>query len=311
MYCIEPEPIFYGSTRTIAAAVLIALGVLSIGLQSLFIVAIYKMAGWESNFSFTLLICLSLCSLLRFLNGIVCHAIALSYLDFCTNHHIFTALGSIDLSVYFTVIIITVLMTAHRMVYTLFATRASTLLPPILMKGVLVFVGLVFIALFIVTHPNDVHYHYVPNLLSYDDLAESTWEILRLAKKITNYTLGVSNLIAYSIIFGYLYWRHSLSFSRNNELRMTVQITLFVIIEIIYFVYWEFIETKVMTVAGLLGRTIINMAFYDSIILPYLLINKRIQQRMVEVICGRANTKCRSQSVSINRLFIRPSAYKS
>ncbi|VDM76757.1 unnamed protein product [Strongylus vulgaris] len=253
MYCIDPDPIFYGTSRTIAASIFIFFSAFSIALHVLFIAAVRKMAGWESNFAFALLMTMSACAIIRLFNYIVCNLIALAYVDFCTNHHIFTALGSLDLSSYFSIILITVLITTHRVVYTIFATRAKTLIQPWFLKGILVFIALCFASMVYVTYPNDVHYHFVPNLLSYDDLAESNYEILRLAKRVANYTLGGTNIVAYSVIFGYLYCRHSLSFS-TNESRMTLQVALFVCIECLYFIYWEFFEKRVLTIRLYLRR---------------------------------------------------------
>ncbi|KAK6019971.1 hypothetical protein OSTOST_14381, partial [Ostertagia ostertagi] len=142
---------------------------------------------------------------------------------------------------------------------------------------VIVFVVVVFYCVILgIVQSNDVHYHYVPPRLYFDDLAESTSHILRLIGSLANYFLGVTNLIAYSIIFAYLYWRKTLSFSRNDELRMTTQVALFVIIECIFFVYWEFVEKThlITTASALLTSSIIKLVFYDSIIFPYLLINK-------------------------------------
>ncbi|KAK6728387.1 hypothetical protein RB195_005809 [Necator americanus] len=252
-YCNEPELIFYGGTRTAVAGALIGVDALSIGLHVLFIMAIYKMAGWESDFAFVLLITMSAIAIFRYMDDIVCYMLALKYVDFCTNHHLFTTLGSIKLSAYFSTILIALLMSIHRMIYTLRATRASSLLTPRFMKafmniheilptvsrgvdmratkspeiyripashpvflgrngilevheapmslkdsskasvtaltisgsslekvGVLVLVCGFFAAVIVVANPDDVHYHFVPSYLSYDDLSESTWEILRL-----------------------------------------------------------------------------------------------------------------------------------
>ncbi|VDK55591.1 unnamed protein product, partial [Cylicostephanus goldi] len=149
--------------------------------------------------------------------------------------------------------------------------------------GLLVFVAACFATIVYFTYPSSTHYHFVPNLLSYDDLAESNFELLRLAKRVANYTLGGTNIFAYSIIFTYLYCRHSLSFT-TNESRMTLQVALFVTIECMYFIYWEFFEKRVMSIPGLLARNLITLGFYISIILPYLLINKRIQKRIFEIL---------------------------
>ncbi|XGW21699.1 hypothetical protein V3C99_004569 [Haemonchus contortus] len=291
MYCNEPLVIFYGSSRTIAALVLMIIALLSIFLHVVF--AIRKLAGWNSDFAFTLLIGMSCCSLSRFVLEIICDSIALAYVDFCTHHHLFTSLGAVELSSYLTLILLSVLMTIHRIIYTIFATQASYLLPPLLAKIVVVSVVVVFFAILGIIQSDDVHYHYVPPRLYFDDLAESTSHILRLVGSLANYTLGVTNLIAYSIIFIYLHYRKSLSFSRNDELRMTIQVTLFVIIECIFFIYWEFIEKNNMTdsASSLLASSIIKLAFYDSIIAPYLLINKRVQREISEIIGWKSAKK--------------------
>ncbi|KAK6020514.1 hypothetical protein OSTOST_13830, partial [Ostertagia ostertagi] len=121
------------------------------------------------------------------------------------------------------------------------------------------------------------------------EAGSSTRAIFRIGS-LANYFLGVTNLIAYSIIFAYLYWRKTLSFSRNDELRMTTQVALFVIIECIFFVYWEFVEKThlITTASALLTSSIIKLVFYDSIIFPYLLINKRVQGRILDIIGCRS-----------------------
>ncbi|ETN77785.1 hypothetical protein NECAME_10795 [Necator americanus] len=134
MYCIDPDPVFWGNTRTISAISLITIAVVSLGLHGLFIIGVRRLAGWKSSFSFALLISMSMVSITRFLVEIVCDILALAYTDFCANHHLFTTLGSINASAYFTVILLTILMTIHRMIYTICATRASTFLFPSLMK---------------------------------------------------------------------------------------------------------------------------------------------------------------------------------
>ncbi|KAK5967330.1 hypothetical protein GCK32_008962 [Trichostrongylus colubriformis] len=293
MYCNHPVEVFYGSPRTIAALILMTISLLSIVLHVLFILASRKLAGWNSDFAFTLLIGMSCCSLVRFILEIVCDAVALTYVDFCSHHHLFTFLGAIELSSYLTLILLSVLITIHRIIYTIFATKAASLLPPAIAKTTVFVVAIISVVILCIVQSDDVHYHYVPPRLYFDDLAESTSHLLRLTGSLANYSLGVTNLIAYPIIFLYLHSRHSLSFTRNDELRMTIQVTLFVIIECIFFVYWEFIENTRQTTSAsaLLTSSIIKLVFYDSIIFPYLLINKRVQNRIVDIVTCRSTSR--------------------
>ncbi|WKX90485.1 hypothetical protein Q1695_009379 [Nippostrongylus brasiliensis] len=247
MYCNHPVEVFLGDTRTICALTLIFISILSICLHVAFILAVRRLSGWDSDYAFTLLIGMSCCSLIRFVNEIVCDSLSLAYVDFCSNHHLYTA--------------------------------------------IVVLVGICFFALFGLIQQEDVHYHYVPTRLNVDELSESTWLSLRIISSIANYSLGVTHLLVYPVIFIYLWYRKSLSFRRNQELRMTMQVTIFVTIECVYFVYWEFIEQRPPEVGPLMTSAVVELAFYDSIMLPYLLINRRIQKLIVDTITCRRSVK--------------------
>ncbi|WKX90486.1 hypothetical protein Q1695_009379 [Nippostrongylus brasiliensis] len=291
MYCNHPVEVFLGDTRTICALTLIFISILSICLHVAFILAVRRLSGWDSDYAFTLLIGMSCCSLIRFVNEIVCDSLSLAYVDFCSNHHLYTSLGAIDIASYLCLILLSVLMTIHRLIYTVFAPMASKLLSPPLAKAIVVLVGICFFALFGLIQQEDVHYHYVPTRLNVDELSESTWLSLRIISSIANYSLGVTHLLVYPVIFIYLWYRKSLSFRRNQELRMTMQVTIFVTIECVYFVYWEFIEQRPPEVGPLMTSAVVELAFYDSIMLPYLLINRRIQKLIVDTITCRRSVK--------------------
>ncbi|VDO69084.1 unnamed protein product [Haemonchus placei] len=71
-----------------------------------------------------------------------------------------------------------------------------------------------------------------------------------------------------------------LSFARNNELRMTIQVSLMMVGEMMFFLYWEFIDDRAYEAWGMVINEISNLLFYDMLILPYLILNRNIHAEL-------------------------------
>uniref|UniRef100_A0A1I7WQM5 Mannosyltransferase n=1 Tax=Heterorhabditis bacteriophora TaxID=37862 RepID=A0A1I7WQM5_HETBA len=108
--CHAIEPLFNRSSQ-IAAAIIF------LGVRTL--------CGWGSNFAFSILALMSSCSLTRLVTEIVASVAVLLNLDWCKYQWLWRTLGSFAFAPYFTLIILNIMLTFHRIAYTIFPLYAG------------------------------------------------------------------------------------------------------------------------------------------------------------------------------------------
>ncbi|VDM85115.1 unnamed protein product [Strongylus vulgaris] len=93
--------------------------------------------------------------------------------------------------------------------------------------------------------------------------------------QVSNFAVGVVNVCAYTIMFGTLFVKGTLTFKNNNEIRMTLQAAVVSLFELIFFLYWEYGPTS-----GLpeFWRRVCDgysiLIYFDVLVLPYVILNK-------------------------------------
>ncbi|KHJ79088.1 hypothetical protein OESDEN_21274 [Oesophagostomum dentatum] len=105
-------------------------------------------------------------------------------------------------------------------------------------------------------------------------------------------------------MFGTLFVKGTLTFTKNNEIRMTLHAAVVSLFELIFFLYWEYGPT-----AGLPdfwrracdGYSI--LIYFDILILPYLILNNNVKAEVRAIFCGRR----RASMVKISSLHMTPS----
>ncbi|EYC34026.1 hypothetical protein Y032_0001g205 [Ancylostoma ceylanicum] len=130
----ESLQMFAGIDRVYVASLYISICALSITLHLLFITGIWKLCGWKSNFSFTLLLITSALCILRFLTELIASVTALFYLRWTRYLILWRCLGSFCLASDFTVLIVNIAMTFHRFIYTVVPFTASNYLTKSVLK---------------------------------------------------------------------------------------------------------------------------------------------------------------------------------
>uniref|UniRef100_A0A1I7WQG4 DUF5079 family protein n=1 Tax=Heterorhabditis bacteriophora TaxID=37862 RepID=A0A1I7WQG4_HETBA len=106
-----------------------------------------------------------------------------------------------------------------------------------------------------------------------------TFRINRLA----NYVVGTINIISYSVLFTILFIKGNMTFKKNDEIRMTIQVMVMSVIALFVFAYWELWWVNQRSKVGIsdieLQTSIwitenVALFYYNAMIMPYLILNK-------------------------------------
>ncbi|EYB91847.1 hypothetical protein Y032_0201g1737 [Ancylostoma ceylanicum] len=145
-----PLPLYVGTDRTLAFAWHSFITFLSISLHLVFIIGIRRLCGWNSNFSFTLLLINSLFCILRFVIQFVAALTTLFRMD-CTQYpHLCIAFGSLAFAPYYTIVILNILLTFHRLFYTAFPFKINRYLKKSVLQVIIAKIFLFFLCFVIV-----------------------------------------------------------------------------------------------------------------------------------------------------------------
>ncbi|KAK5967605.1 hypothetical protein GCK32_014568 [Trichostrongylus colubriformis] len=91
-----------------------------------------------------------------------------------------------------------------------------------------------------------------------------------------NYAFGFVDVTAYVIMFTTLFIKGSLTFRKNSEIRMTAQAAMVSVIQLLFFVYWEFVYPPSSEWWQLMeGYS--TLIYSDVLFLPYVIFNKRVK----------------------------------
>ncbi|EYC21260.1 hypothetical protein Y032_0020g85 [Ancylostoma ceylanicum] len=138
-------------------------------------------------------------------------------------------------------------------------------------------------------------FHFVVVILSNTDLLGVRWldslmswmimssrnpYVYWVFNSLCNYVVALVNLAAYSILIALLWRRKLISFTRSNEIKMTLQVLCMVTCEVLFFIFWEFGLPEKFGAWNLVIEETTNLLFFDVLVLPYLIFNKRIHQEI-------------------------------
>ncbi|RCN51992.1 hypothetical protein ANCCAN_01779 [Ancylostoma caninum] len=269
-----PPQLFVGSDRTSAVLWYSTLCVVSLILHLVFIIGIRKLCGWKSNFCFTLLLVVSVMCMVRFTAELTASLTALFYMDWNKYQVLWIGLGSLAFAPYFTVVLLNISITFHRLAYTAFPFTASEYLGKTVMKVTLLGIFLFFLAFVVILNTNLLGVRWVDSFMSWASMKSRNPAVFRLLNTLSNYGVGVINIVAYSLLFTLLYKRKLISFTGNHEIKMTLQVLCMVFCEILFFLYWQFWNMEGYGPWDLVIAETSNLLYFDVIIIPYLILNR-------------------------------------
>ncbi|RCN48255.1 hypothetical protein ANCCAN_05670, partial [Ancylostoma caninum] len=103
---------------------------------------------------------------------------------------------------------------------------------------------------------------------------------------LSNYCVGILNPLAYSLLFLLLWQRKLISFKRNHEIKMTLQVLCMAVCELLFFLYWEFSQVELDALWSTLVDETTNLVYFDVLVVPYLILNEFVLVAMVlSVLC--------------------------
>ncbi|WKY09955.1 hypothetical protein Q1695_002367 [Nippostrongylus brasiliensis] len=283
----SPKPnsvvLFEGSDRTLAAVWYSVLCLFSIGLHGFFIMGARKLSGWTTDFAFTLLLTLSAVSLVRFIAELVASVTSLFYMDWLQFQILWIALGSLAYASYFSIVLLNLAIAIHRLIYTAFPFTASSYLNEHATKTIFFLICTCFVCFVVVLNTPLLGIRWMASAMSWSVMKARNGSLLRLLNRLSNYFVGVLNLVLYTLLMCVLACKRMISFRRNHEIRMTLQVLCMVVIEMAFFFYWEYVDLSGFGLWNLVVAETTNLLFFDVLILPYLILNKRIHTELKSV----------------------------
>ncbi|EYC20817.1 hypothetical protein Y032_0021g442 [Ancylostoma ceylanicum] len=152
-----------------------------------------------------------------------------------------TTLGAFMGATWMLMVTTTVLLTIHRLVWTIWPMYAKKILSPRASKALLV--GLAtFYLLFLIwnlTPYSALVFNKKYMAWYYDPAYPMAW-ICSTMDTISNYATGIVTTLIYAVIFGFLFRRRA-NWRKNREVRVTLLVFCFCAYQIVCFVIWEFI----------------------------------------------------------------------
>ncbi|RCN49273.1 hypothetical protein ANCCAN_04688 [Ancylostoma caninum] len=148
-------------------------------------------------------------------------------------------LGSLAKAPYFLVIILNIIMSFHRLVYTALPLTASRHLSKPRLQIVLGAVLLLFLSLVVMLNTNLVGVIWMGNFM--------TWTVI-YNRNYSIHILDILNTVSFKALC-------------------------MVICEIVFFLYWQFADTEAFGPLDLIVSEVIELLFFDVLILPYLILN--------------------------------------
>ncbi|XGW01464.1 hypothetical protein V3C99_013978 [Haemonchus contortus] len=294
-----PPELFVGVKRTCAVILYYVISISSIILHTLFIMGIKKLRGWKANFSFTLLIFLSTMALVYFSVHMISCVTALFYMNWEKYQFLWIFLGSLAISSYYTVVLLNLVIALHRIYYTVFPFQANRPGSVVVEKITTTGIGIIFVTTVIIFNTQLIGFRWVASLMSFSPTKSRVSYVI--LNKISNYLIGVVNLIAYAILLFTLIKRKMLSFSRSHEIKMTLQVSFMMIAEMIFFCYWEFANVHGYGAWDLVIAEISVLLFFDVLVLPYMILNRSFHAEMKRLFkpCDRKGERTRQLRMSV------------
>lgn len=235
-----------------------------------------KFAGWNSDFSFTILFAMSVVALQLYFGEFVAHVRFAFDMETGT---IDTVIGASFMTSFLTDVALSVTMILHRVAYTFYPYKASRVLTSRALKVHLCVIALLHFAVLGILVSPYAGYQFCPQSLVRFIADGELTPLMKILNKISNYITGFAGLIAYITICTHLYLRGSLKFSSNAEHRLTYQVVAMSTIGLLYFLYWEFSDyLPIPEPSSSLVYEAVSLLYFNAEFAPYLLLNKTFRK---------------------------------
>ncbi|EYB83854.1 hypothetical protein Y032_0328g2647 [Ancylostoma ceylanicum] len=275
-----PSLVFYGSARTNTALLYSVICVVSLALHTVFIYGVRNLCGWRSNFCFTLLLVVSLMCVIRYATELIASLTSLFYLDWIKYQDLWAGFGAFAFAPYFTIMILNIALTVHRLAYTAFPLTASSYLNKFVLQGTLLTIFLFFMSILLAMNIGLLGIRWVDAHMTWAIMKSRNPAVVRLFNSLSNYCIGILNPCAYTLLFLLLWQRRLISFKRNHEIRMTLQVVCMAVCELFFFLYWEFSQVELDGFWSSIVDETTNLLYFDVLVVPYLILNENIRSQI-------------------------------
>ncbi|KAL6740958.1 hypothetical protein Aduo_014261 [Ancylostoma duodenale] len=230
--------------------------VVSFVAQLMVIRATGKFAGWQSDFSYTVLRWMAVLAVQLYFGEIISH---LRFALGSNSHAIDQILGASFITSFLTDTILGVTLILHRVAYTLYPHKAAKTLTSKVLKCHLLAILIFHVALFGLMLTPYVGYQFCPKSLQRFPVEGIATPIILWMNTVCNYMVGVTALTAYSTICIFLFLRGNLTFRSNAEVRLTLQDRHFLNLD---------------EVPSVIIYETLTLFYYNAEFAPYFLLNK-------------------------------------
>ncbi|WKY11604.1 hypothetical protein Q1695_003296 [Nippostrongylus brasiliensis] len=128
-------------------------------------------------------------------------------------------------------------------------------------------------------------------------------DVLYLLNQVNNYIGVFLHVGVYSFIFAVLIYKGNIDLRNNNNIRMTAQVSVMVVIEMFFFIYWTFCARNPGPIAAIVDE-LSNLLYFDAIILPYIFLNKSVRARFGTNWANRTRTEATAVRSSPKTAFV-------
>ncbi|PAV58933.1 hypothetical protein WR25_10478 isoform B [Diploscapter pachys] len=271
---LEPFPPYsyalYG-----AGTELVLICVMSILLNVLCLVGTRNLARFvRTNVTYLLLRMICYVSITCFVSEFIAITFAFMNVDFDHFKILYQILGAIMLHSYFFAIVASMTITFHRILVVAFPDYSNKLITERFVKCYL----LVYVILYLLCIASSLTpimgAYFKPGKLNWglDHAKPYSDTVIGTMNIISNYIIGYVNMVVYTVLLAYLFMTKRISFQTATEKRMTIQVALMIIFEFGFYVGFELLNRGDTTGTESLIAQNLNLLFFDSIILPYLIL---------------------------------------
>ncbi|KAL6741023.1 hypothetical protein Aduo_014321 [Ancylostoma duodenale] len=277
-----------GTARILYGCSCLVLILCSLLLQAVFAMVCQRMKGWKSNFAFFLLQLMAFFSFLSYIGLFVSYVHGIMLFESVKLSRI---TGSNYQGSFFSYVITNTCLTIHRLFYTLLPIKAQFILTERVLKICVLSIFVFYISYLAFTLSPLASVVYCPAYFFFYFEARPFYPLLSMMNQVSNFLVGVVNVSAYCIMFATLFLKGSVTFTTNDEIRMTIQAAIVSFCELLFFLYWEYGPTTGLPEfwkRALDGYSM--LIYFDVLILPYLILNKRVKTEMKNIFLKNRRT---------------------
>ncbi|WKY09952.1 hypothetical protein Q1695_002365 [Nippostrongylus brasiliensis] len=192
--------------------------------------------------------------------------------------------GTIYYGCFFSFVMSNFCLTAHRLVYTLFPVIAHKVLSKTIGKVCISSIFIFLLVYFIVSMTPLGSTVFCEGLFRFRNEKRLLKPVVSVMNEVSNYLVGIVNVSAYFVIFTTLYIKGRLNFKRNRALRMTVQVAVVSVLELIFYAYWQYRPRLGAPTWRKIMDQFSVVLYYDVLMLPYVVLNRSVQNEMRKIV---------------------------